>query len=194
MTDLLSAARDYVARGISVIPLYGPDEPAGEPVDRRGKRPAISSWKEYQGRLATDAELVEWFDKKPRNIGIVTGELSGFTVVDFDTQEAIASAKGKGFPKGPLSKTAKGIHALCRYEEGHRNFQKRADLPGIDLRAEGGYIVAPPSIHATGATYQWMKGRGLDYPLPAVPDWLLVKNNTGKATIEELHTDRKSVV
>lgn len=186
-TSTLTAAREYIARGISVIPLYGPDEPTGEPVDKRGKRPAIGSWKEYQTRLATDDELVKWFEDGKRNIGIVTGAISGITAVDFDTQEAIEDAKRKNFPRGPLSKTAKGYHALCRYEAGHRNFQKRADLPGIDLRAEGGYIVAGPSIHATGKAYAWVDGRGLDTELPTAPEWLFAKSDKDKTPISDLY-------
>ena len=189
-TATLTAAREYIARGISVIPLHGPDEPAGQPVDKRGKRPALASWKEYQSRHATDDELVRWFSDGKRNIGIVTGAISGFTVVDFDTQAAIADAKAKGFPKCPVVKTGKGLHAYCRFEEGHRNFQKRADLPGVDLRAEGGYGVAPPSVHATGKPYQWRKDAGLELPLPLPPEWIFAQTSTpgGKATIAELHT------
>jgi putative DNA primase/helicase len=185
----LDAARIYIGRGISVIPLHGPDEPAGAPLDKRGKRPALASWKPYQTRHATDDELVQWFTDGTRNIGIVTGSISRLTVVDFDTKEAIAAAKAKGFPKCPVVKTGKGLHAYCKYSDGHRNFQKRADLPGVDLRAEGGYVVAPPSIHATGRPYEWRTGAGLDeLPLPDPPEWLFAHITEGKATIAELHT------
>jgi len=186
----LIAAREYVASGISVIPLYGPDEPVGQPVDKRGKRPAINSWKEYQSRLPTDAELVEWFSDGTCNIGIVTGELSGFTVVDFDTDDAIANAKAMGFPVGPTVRTAKGIHGYCKYEDGHRNFQKRKDLPGVDLRGEGGYVVAPPSIHATGVPYEWIKGQGLEISLASVPEWVLQPPYNGREQVN--NTDGKA--
>ena len=186
-SSTLTAAREYVARGYSVIPLNGPDEPVGQPVDKRGKRPAIGSWKEYQDRLPTDDELVKWFQNGDRNIGIVTGALSNLTVVDFDTKEAIEDAKKKNFPKGPLSQTAKGYHAFCQYEDGHRNFQKRGDLPGIDLRAEGGYVVAAPSVHATGHAYTWVKGRGLDTELPVAPEWLFAKSDKDKTPVSELY-------
>lgn len=182
----LEAARQYLQNGFSVIPLCGPDEPQGQPVDKRGKKPTIT-WTEYQTRQATDEELVKWFENGKHNIGIVTGVISGITVVDFDTPEAIENAKSKGFPKGPLSKTAKGFHAFCQYEPGHRNFQKRADLPGIDLRAEGGYVVAAPSIHATGKPYAWVHGRGLDMPLPNAPEWLFAKSDKDKTPIADLY-------
>lgn len=121
------------------------------------------------------------------NIGIVTGKLSGLTVVDFDTPEAIEKAKEKGFPKGPLVKTGKGFHAYCKYEEGHRNFQKKAGLPGVDLRAEGGYVVAPPSIHESGHVYHWVEGRDLNIPLPEAPEWLFAKTATEKTPIADLY-------
>jgi hypothetical protein len=44
--------------------------------------------------------------------------------------------------------------------------------PGIDLRGEGGLIIAPPSIHPSGKAYAWIEGRGPDRPLAALPDWL----------------------
>ncbi|MRR56129.1 MAG: bifunctional DNA primase/polymerase [Deltaproteobacteria bacterium] len=148
---ILEAALSYLQRGFSVIPL--------EP---RGKRPVVS-WTLYQTRQATEEEVREWFDNdKGYNIGIVTGAISGLTVVDFDTQEAIQLAKERNFPVTPLAKTGKGYHAYCQYKEGTRNFQKRADLPGIDLRSDGGYVVAPPSVHSSGSVYQWVQGRGLD--------------------------------
>lgn len=156
MTDIkqnaiLEAALDYIKRDISVIPL--------EP---RGKKPVVS-WAIYQTRRATEEEVREWFDNdKGYNIGIVTGLISGITVVDFDTAEAIQLAKKRNFPVTPLVKTGKGYHAYCQYKEGTRNFQKRADLPGIDLRSDGGYVVAPPSVHESGAVYRWVQGRELN--------------------------------
>ena len=160
---LLDIAREYVAEGFSVFP-----------VPKKSKVPVIP-WTKYQSERATDAELVEWFGgNKKANIGIVTGTLSGVTVVDFDTEEAITAAKAKGFlSSGPIVKTGKGLHAYCKYAPGHRNFQKRADLPGVDLRGEGGYVVAPPSTHASGHVYAFLDGHDINQPLPEVPEWVL---------------------
>lgn len=173
---ILDAARQYLSKGYSVIPLKP-----------KGKTPAIPSWKEFQNHKPTDKELTTWFLDGKLNIGIVTGKLSGLTVVDFDTPEAVEQAKQKGFPKGPLVKTARGFHAYCKYEEGHRNFQKKAGLPGIDFRGEGGYVVAPPSIHESGHVYQWVDDRGLDLPLPDAPDWLFAKTDAEKIPIADLY-------
>jgi len=181
-------ALDYLKRGFSVIPLHGSDEPHGAPVDERGKRPALKSWKEYQTRKPTEAEVEKWFhSNRKTNLGIVTGAVSGITIVDFDTKEAVEMAKQRGFPATPTVKTGKGYHAYCRYREGHRNFQKRKDLPGVDLRGEGGYAVAPPSIHATGKQYTWVNGRSLnDVELAEVPDWIIAENSEDRTPLDEV--------
>lgn len=171
---LLLAAQDYVSRGYSVIPL------------RRDKKPAVP-WKEFQKRRATEEELHRWFTVGNYNIGIVTGELSGISVVDFDTLDAIELAKKKNFPITPNVKTSRGFHAYFRYEQGHRNSQKRADLLGIDFRGEGGCVAAPPSQHETGAVYHWVEGKGLDdVPLADVPEWILAVKQEDQTPIKDV--------
>ena len=187
MNVTLNAALEYLKRGFSVIPLYGPNEPHHLPAEKRGKTPPIP-WKKYQTRQATEAEVREWFDSdKGWNVGIVTGAVSDLTVVDFDTPEAVQLAKGRNFPSTVQAKTGRGLHAYCKYSEGHRNFQKRADLPGIDLRGEGGYVVAPPSIHPSGKPYTWAQARGLDdVELAALPDWIIAETDADRTPIEEV--------
>ena len=153
----LEEAKKYLIRGWSVIPL-----------EAKGKKPLIS-WKEYQGRQATLSEVESW-SKPENNIGIVTGKISGITVIDCDSLAAIDLASKKGLPTCPTVKTGKGYHFYYAYEPGVGNFQKRDDLPGIDLRGDGGFVVAPPSIHPSGAAYSWegeMRG------LPPLPKWIL---------------------
>lgn len=172
----LDAARFYLSMEYSVIPL-----------EENGKKPAIP-WKEFQTRKPTDAELVTWFGNGSRhNIGIVTGAISGLAVVDLDTKEAVDLVESKGGLLTPTVKTGKGYHLYCKYQDGIRNFQKRADLPGIDLRAEGGYVVARPSVHESGHIYQWVKDRGLDLPLADLPSWILAEKPEDKQPITELY-------
>lgn len=158
------------------------------PLKRETKKPYIS-WKEYQERLSTEEEIKNWLGKwSNANIGIVTGKISGITVVDFDNPEALEYAERQGLPLTPLVKTGKGFHAYFRYEEGVGNFQKRDDLPDIDLRGDGGYVVAPPSIHKSGRQYTWVKGRTLyDIPLAPLPEWLLVRKPEDKTPIKDLY-------
>ena len=170
--DILQDAKVYLGQGLSVIPL-------------NGKIPSIK-WTEYQKRLPTESEIEGWFKDSTKNIGIVTGSLSGFAVIDFDTEEAYQDAKKRGLPHGPLVKTGRGYHLYCQYEPGVRNFQKRDDLPGIDLRAEGGQAVAPPSLHENGNRYEWIVPFS-EYTLPKIPDWLLAKAPEQKKPVKELY-------
>jgi len=171
-------AKSYVKQGFSVIPLKP-----------RDKRPAIESWKDYQTRKATEEELEQWFGNGSQvNIGIVTGKISGIAVVDLDSEEAIQFAKENHFPQTPTVKTGKGRHLYYRYRNGIRNSQKRDDLPGIDLRGDGGYVVAPPSTHPSGEKYHWVEGRGLeDIPLADFPEEILAERPEHKKPLSELY-------
>lgn len=152
-------AKKYVfALGFSVIPV-GSD-----------KKPLID-WKEFQERFPTEAELEEWFSDERTNIAIVTGAISGLAVLDIDGIEGEESLKKYklNIPPAPCVKTGKGFHFYFRYKDGIRNFTRR--FPGIDLRGEGGYVLAPPSIHPSGAIYEWIIP--LDGDLPELPEWIL---------------------
>lgn len=168
----------YVSKRLSVIPLMLKD-----------KKPAIETWKLFQTHKPTVDNLKVWFgDNSENNIGIVTGSISGIAVVDFDSPEAVEFARNNGFPPTPLVRTYKGYHAYYRYKEGVRNFQKRDDLPGIDLRGDGGYVVAPPSIHPSGIQYQWVEGKGLDdISLAELPEIILAKSPDNKTPLKELY-------
>ena len=175
---VLDYARLYLSRGFSVIP-----------VAKGTKKPALTSWKEFQERHATDEELTAWFGNGNQNaIGIVTGVISGIAVVDLDSSEAVEFSRSHDFPPTPLVKTGKGYHAYYRYTPGIRNFQKRDDLPGIDLRGDGGFVVAPPSIHVSGHSYQWVEGKGLDdLPLAELPSIILAKRPEHKTSLGDLY-------
>jgi len=163
ISELHRAALDYAKKGIPIFPLVA-----------NGKTPIVK----WGAEATTDPSIINgWWQQNPNfNIGLVTGVRSKITVVDFDTAEAWSNAQTKGLPDAPLVKTGRGYHLYCKYLDGTRNFQKRADLPGIDLRSEGGYVVAPPSVHENGKVYTWIEGNELDsMPLPLMPEWLLAK-------------------
>jgi bifunctional DNA primase/polymerase-like protein/primase-like protein len=158
-TEMRAAAQDYWQRGWSVIP-----------VEPRGKKPLIA-WKRYQTKRATEEDLDDWFADDGPNLGIVTGSISGIAVLDVDTQEAMrfALARGLGDSYLPIAETGKGWHLFYAMPPGLRNVQADPAWPGIDLRAEGGYVVAAPSIHASGAVYRW-RAQG---PLIPMQPWML---------------------
>lgn len=120
--------------GFSVIPV-GKD-----------KRPLLSSWKEFQTRKATEAELKSWWTKWPEaNIGIVTGKISGITVVDVDLHKG---ANRNSFPQTYTVETGnKGLQLYYKYHPGLSvSANGYPDLPHVDIRSDGGFVVAPPSI------------------------------------------------
>lgn len=187
--DMFRDAKGYVRLGFSVIPLtLNPPESLKVSDSQKGKRPVIG-WKKYQLERPTELEMSDWFfSTGENNIGIVTGKLSGIVVLDIDSDEAHKMAIKNGLPETPMVKTGRGYHMYFKYKDGVRNFQKRYDLPGIDLRGEGGYVVAPPSIHLmSGQRYNWVKGMDLeDLELADLPDWVLAKGPEQKKTVVEL--------
>lgn len=125
-----------VVDGFSVIPV-GKD-----------KRPLLSSWKEYQTRIATEEELQAWWQKYPTaNIGIVTGKVSGITVIDIDVYKE-NHTEYTAFPETLTIKTGNGgYHLYYDYIEGLTiSANAYPHLPGVDIRSDGGFVVAPPSI------------------------------------------------
>jgi len=157
--SILYWAKRYVQKfGFSVIPV-GQD-----------KKPLIP-WKEYQTRYPKDEELEAWFSDGKNNIAIVTGPISEIAVLDIDGEEGLEAIKKNKLylPPAPCVKTGRGYHYYFKYQDGVRNFTKR--YPGIDLRGEGGYVLAPPSIHPSGTIYEWIIP--LEETLPELPDWVL---------------------
>ena len=193
MSNTLEIARCYVNKqGFSLIPLLGKIPDASVlPTELNEKGEPKATWKPYQSRKPTTEELQKWFGNGvERNIGIVTGSISGIAVVDLDTAEGVQIAKDLELQDTPVVKTGKGYHLYYKYRDGVRNFQKRDDLPGIDLRGDGGYVAAPPSVHAYGTQYTWVEGKELGkIPLAEFPEIILAKrgNNNHQKTIKELY-------
>jgi replicative DNA helicase len=171
-------ALEYLEMGLSVIPLQSPSTvPSNLPEEeyiRRCKQPLVK-WKEFQNRVPTQEEVTAWFDKWPTaNIAIVTGAVSNLVVFDLDSQHAVEYADDAGgFPDTPKVKTGKGHHIYVR----HPGFEIRNDVNkqyDIDIRADGGYVVAPPSIHGNGNQYEWESCSSIfDIPLAECDPWMI---------------------
>lgn len=169
--EVEAAALDYLARGWSVVPIRA-----------RDKRPAIA-WQVYQQRRAAERDVRAWFARWPdANIGIVTGAVSGLVVVDVDPghggDQSLASLERE---HGPLPRTVEAVsggggrHVYFAHPGGHVH-NKVALAPGIDVRGDGGLIVAPPSVHPGGARYRWRAGHAPhELPLAPLPGWLLAE-------------------
>ncbi|MFC2170282.1 AAA family ATPase [Acidobacteriota bacterium] len=159
--SLLEAALYYrYSLGFSVIPVM------------KDKKPYIA-WEPYQKKKATKEEIKGWWKHWPNaNIGIVTGKISELVVIDVDTEEG-NSELNKILPDTflpPMVKTPRGgKHFYCRYVDGLRN--NTGAIEGCDLRAEGGYIIAPPSDNGNGIKYEWMEGLVIDETeIPDIPE------------------------
>ena len=153
----LQAALHYREKGFSVIPI------------RPDKKP-FTQWTEFQRRLATEAEIRAWWDKWPgANVGIVTGEISGVFVVDCDNEDAYQKIQ-ELLPDNFVScivKSPRGYHIYLFYSANQTIGNATGIMPGVDIRGEGGYIIAPPSVNAEGKAYSWMQGLGIDEVAPA---------------------------
>lgn len=196
-THPLSAAEAYLELGWSVILLHQPTAGGGctcgadhttEPA-RRGKHPR-HAWREFQRRRMTRHELHALWPKsrspgyatlrRDVNVGIVTGAVSGLAVLDVDARnggdETLRDLTAK---HGPIPDTATvltgggGEHLYFRLPGGVA-LRSCVLGPGLELKAEGSYVVAPPSLHAWGRQYDWELGRDPRTLPPApLPDWLL---------------------
>lgn len=187
--DMFREARYYASKQkYSVIPLIVNQSHDREiPEAQLGKVPAVP-WKKYRAELPTVIDLAEWFYSADHNIGIVTGALSGIVVLDIDSDEAYEVAVQKGLPETPTVKTGRGRHLYFKYKEGAGCLQNVGGIPKIDLRGDGGYVVAAPSIHVmSGTRYLWEKGKDLeDLELAELPDWVLAKAPEEKKPLLQL--------
>ncbi len=141
------------------------------PVRARDKRPAIARWKEYQSVRAAPDTVAKWASNDALNVGIVTGRVSGLIVLDLDNADAIAEAQRRGLPETVTAKTGKGRHVYFRHT-GEQVPNRAGLFPGADLRGDGGYVVAPGSVHSSGAVYKWIAAPPATH-LADPPAWLL---------------------
>ena len=150
--SLLDEALKYADMGFAVFPV------------RQNKTP-------YTTHGCKDAKkdkivISEWWKRWPSaNIGIATGSISGgIVVIDIDIDEnkgvyGDESLKEWEKKHGELPETWRAITGRGGYHYYYRTDTKIKNATGIysgvDVRGEGGYVVAPPSVHANGNIYQW---------------------------------------
>lgn len=143
----LDAARDYVRRGWSVVP-----------VPFKRKRPVLKGWEQLR---LTEADLEQYFDQ-PANIGLILGEPSGW-LVDVDCVEARAIAANH-LPPTPAKTGRPGAveSHWWNYATGAETVQNRDPVTRqmiVELRSTGGQTVVGPSIHPSGQQYDVLTGK-----------------------------------
>ena len=155
--SLMDEALAMAARGWRVFPC-----------EVRGKRPLGSLAPHGLNDATDDLEQVRaWWTTEPEaNIGLATGRASGVVVIDLDG-EAAEMAYGhllfkhgnpgnRECPDGASVRTGSGWHLY--FDPGNADIRNSASriAQGIDVRGDGGYVVAPPSIHPSGRVYVWL--------------------------------------
>lgn len=172
----------YLRRGWSVVPLCWPEFGAGHDAAACGcqrgcegrdvgKRPLVP-WKEFQERRPTEDEITEWWETWPSaNLGVITGRVSGVVVLDYDGQAGAELLAKEPPPTEIVSATGDGAHVWHgRPPEAEKLRNAAGMVEGLDARADGGYVVAPPSMHLTGRRYAW-PAAGPPTELPVLPAW-----------------------
>ncbi|MDI6720357.1 MAG: bifunctional DNA primase/polymerase [Methanomicrobiales archaeon] len=180
-TTMIVAALETANRGWPVFPIHTPG-PGGlctcgaVPCDNAGKHPRTP---EGVHDATTDKDQIrKWWDRwNNANIGIATGKKAGIFVLDVDPRHGgDASLRGLMQQNGPLPETwtvatgGGGLHLYFRYPHGTEIGNSANKVaPGIDVKGTGGYVLAPPSLHASGNRYELVR----DARLAEAPDWLL---------------------
>ncbi len=154
---MFQAARSFLEQGLRPVPMK-PHQ----------KRPLIS-WREYQDRSPTLAEITRWWFEHPDAwVGLVTGAGSRLIVVDVDPRNG-GSLDGLDIPPGaPIVRTPSGGTHIWLAHPGTGRIASRTIRPGVDVKGDGGIAISPPS---TGYVWQTTNGGSL----PVAPDWLLAE-------------------
>jgi hypothetical protein len=196
---MVDAALSYAEEGWRVFPA-----PPGEKKSR--KSAAFSSGQRW-GATNDAAQIKrDWARWPDANIGIATGPESGFWVVEADTLEGhavdgVASLKQLEVEPGALPET---LMAESPSGSQHRYFKWPADVtvrnsaskiaPGVDVRGDGGMVIAPPSVKPGKGAYRWLNA----HDIADAPRWLIElasgTDDTRQAPNKKLEADHIEVV
>jgi bifunctional DNA primase/polymerase-like protein/primase-like protein len=165
-TVMIRSALTLAQKGLQIFPCRP-----------RDKRPATANGLKD---ATTNPDVIRaWWQREPElNIAIATGAASGIFVVDVDDFGAEAAlreleARHGALPPSVECITARGRHVYFKWPESAVRNTAGKIAPGIDTRGDGGYVLAPPSLHPSGRRYAWSVDSGSAFA--AAPAWLLAK-------------------
>jgi len=194
MTNLEWALKYRIELGWNVIPLI-PEK----------KQPRIK-WKSDYGldkRHSTIEEIKQWWNEYPNDaIGMITGDI---IVVDCDSRKALKWVIDKKPGRTPHVQSSKlyrihfyfentkkiklkNIVGKNKYvlDKGKLRFITKGELNGVekvgfslDIKAQGGIVVLPPSLHSKNVKYKW-KRNPFETPLLPIPNWVVDYVNNKK--------------
>lgn len=191
--------KDYVSRGFCLLPLHTALEKGGTLICSCGKKdcsaPAKHPWgnlvpKGLKDASSSSEKIRRWFSSlSSKNVGIATGRISAIIALDIDVRhngdKSLAALEEK---HSPLPTTLRwktgggGEHILFKHPGGTLKNSAGMLGEGIDVRGDGGYIVAPPSRHITGNYYELHNDVSIDEKLAEIPAWLLALLRKGKSS------------
>jgi putative DNA primase/helicase len=167
---MLDAALELAAQGFAVFPCKP-----------RSKEP--STFRGFYDATTNPAVIRRWFgNSQGYNVAVRTGVASRAWVLDIDDASSLAALLET---HGPLpatrqSQSSRGQHFWFRCDTPMSCSASRIG-EGIDIKGDGGYVAAPPSIHPSGALYRWQN----DAPIVAAPAWLVALARTRPKAISE---------
>ncbi|WP_337187565.1 bifunctional DNA primase/polymerase [Phenylobacterium sp.] len=175
----------HLTYGFSLFPIHGITAEGhctcreGASCGHPGKHPYTAHG--FKDATKDREAITRLFDgRTDLNVGIATGKESGVIVIDLDGQAGEESWKAmteanrqSPVQPGMIFETGKGRHLLFRYPNVIvKSRQKLAGYEGVDVRADGGYIVAPPSTHHSGRKYR-VREESFRLGVPHAPTWLM---------------------
>jgi hypothetical protein len=156
---MLRSALRLAAQGLAVFPCCC-----------RGKTPAVAGG--LKAATTDRGQITTWWTaNSDYNVAIATGEISNLLIVDVDGPAAELELLRLGLPATVEVITARGRHFYFKYPKASVRNSASKIARGIDIRATGGYCIAPPSVHESGHVYHWSGAR----TVAAAPDQLITK-------------------
>ncbi len=202
-SELLDAAINYSRKNFRIFPLHSVDDHGQcycdkQDCDSPGKHPR--NYNGLKGATTDETQILKWWKKFPdANIGIRTGK--GLLVLDVDGDEGedslyeIVEKHGK-VPDAWEVLTGRGRHIYLLSSQ-DLCIKSSRNLVGshLDVRCEGGYVVAPPSRHNSGKVYEWeCSSHPEDIPMAEAPEWLIRLACTRKKTNQRWGSTFKPVL
>ena len=178
--EKIKTALQYAANNWSVLPLHNIRQQhcsCGQlNCKSPGKHPR--TFHGLKDATADEHKIAAWWGRWPdANIGIATGEVSSLVVLDIDPDKGGDKSlrdlitSHTPLPQTLSQRTGAGEHYFFNYPEQTIKCSASKLGKGIDIRADGGYIVVAPSDHISGNHYKWLTTFDLIAPLP---EWLLI--------------------
>lgn len=163
LCPMFEFAKFYRRMGWSIIP------------QQRGAKKPLVKWKEFQSRLPTEDEISEWWLRWPdAGVCLILGSISGVVAVDSDSEIAhhVFVSRMGGIPPTLTVRSGSRKPGKFHYYFRSPEFPTAATFTPwhrqLEFRGTGGYIVVPPSLHASGLRYEWIDDTAAIMEMPPI--------------------------